>query len=106
MAALSLSKKAWHKDSARRRGETEPDEPNGPAMRAVRGFGDEYVPKHPERGLLLLYALDPKLAELDFPPECPAIIAFGISFPGSKSGTKVEYKVNNVLWDQEYGPAD
>jgi hypothetical protein len=33
-------------------------------------------------------------------------MAFGISFPGSNSGTKVEYKVNNVLWDQEYGPAD
>jgi Z1 domain len=106
MAALSLSRKAWHKDPARRRGETEPDEPNGPSMRAIRGFGDESVPKHPERGLLLLYALDPKLAELDFPSESPAIIAFGISFPGSKSGTKVEYKVNNVLWDQEYGPAD
>jgi hypothetical protein len=34
------------------------------------------------------------------------IVAFGLSFPGSKAGTKVEYKVNNVLWEQEYGHSE
>ena len=29
-----------------------------------------------------------------------------MSFPGSNRGEKVEYKVNNVLWEQEYGSAD
>jgi hypothetical protein len=106
MAALDLSRKAWHADPARRRGDAEPDEPNGPSMRQVKGFGGDSVQKHPERGLLLIYVLDPALSEMNFSSDCPPIVAFGISFPGSKSGTKVEYKVNNVLWDQEYGPAD
>jgi hypothetical protein len=105
MAALDLSRKAWHADPARRRGATEPDEPNGPSMRAIKGFGAESVPTHPERGLLLIYVLDPSRSEMNFPSDCPPVVAFGISFPGSKSGTKVEYKVNNVLWEQEYGPA-
>ena len=89
----------------RRRGQ-EPDAPNGPAIRKVRGFGAEGVAAHPERGLLLLYALDPAKARPVLPPDTPPVIAFGISFPGSNSGLKVEYKVNNVLWEQEYGPAD
>jgi hypothetical protein len=53
-----------------------------------------------------LYALDPLKADAKFPEGTPPIIAFGVSFPGSNSGLKVEYKVNNVLWEQEYGPAD
>jgi len=106
IAALNLARTAWHADPARQSKNAEPDEPNGPSLRSIRGFGTESVPKHPERGLLLLYALDPALAEMEFPPDCPPIMAFGISFPGSQSGTKVEYKVNNILWDQEYGPAD
>ena len=36
----------------------------------------------------------------------PPIIALGISFPGSNAGLKVEYKVNNVLWEQEYGASE
>ena len=49
------------------------------------------------------------------PPQNPhqptgdRVAAFAISFPGSNRGEKVEYKVNNVLWEQweqEYGAAD
>jgi hypothetical protein len=61
---------------------------------------------HPERGLLLLYVLDPQKADADFAPNTPPVIAIGVSFPGSHSGLKVEYKVNNVLWEQEYGPSE
>lgn len=103
-AALEVTRKAWHADPARRKAKTEPDEPNGPAVRKVRGLGTEIIDAHPERGLLLLYALDPEKGGL--PAGTPEVIAFGMSFPGSRSGRKVEYRVNNVLWEQEYGFAE
>ena len=40
------------------------------------------------------------------PYDTPPVVAFGVSFPGSSSGRKVEYKVTNILWEQEYGSAD
>jgi len=107
-SALEKAREVWHKDAGRRRGETPPEVPNGPSIRSVRGFGSpgHGVQPHPERGLLLLYALDPradwtKVKGMDSP-----VVAFGISFPGSNSGLKVEYKINNVAWEQEYGPAE
>jgi hypothetical protein len=103
-AALAVTRAAWHADSEH--GKEEPDAPNGPAIRRVRGFGAEGVRPRPDRGVLFLYALDPQKAEADFPEGTPAVVAFGISFPGSNSGLKVEYKVNNVLWEQEYGSAE
>lgn len=106
IAALGLTRAAWHADPARNRRAEEPDVPNGPAVRRVRGFGASAIDAHPERGVLLIYALDPMKAEAGFPEETPAIIAFGISFPGSDSGVKVQYKVNNVLWEQEYGASE
>lgn len=103
-AALALTRVTWHADPARKEDATEPDAPNGPAVRRIRGFGTDDVPAHPERGILYLYALEPPEGEgLD--PSLP-VIAFAISFPGSNSGTKVEYKVNNVLWEQEYGASE
>lgn len=106
-AALALTRKAWHADPARRRSKEEPDVPNGPAIRRIRGFGDDGVPAHPERGVLFVYAIDPMMdTDAKFKEGTPPIIAFGISFPGSNSGRKVEYKVNNVLWEQEYGSAE
>ena len=71
------------------------------------GFRSRGIQPHKERGLLLLYVLDPQKAEAGFSAEAPGVVAFGISFPAkSNAGTKVEYKVNNVLWEQEYGPAE
>jgi hypothetical protein len=105
-AALKLTRDAWRPDAGRAQSRLIPDVPNGPAIRKIRGFGAEGVQAHRERGLLLLYVLDPQKAEAGFPAEAPGVVAFGISFPGSNTGTKVEYKVNNVLWEQEYGPAE
>jgi hypothetical protein len=112
-AALTLTREAWHVDPARHRENKEPEIPNGPAVRRIRGFGEDGIAPHPERGLLLLYPLDPKRADSDratsppiFLPDTPPVIAFGVSFPGSNSGLKVQYKVNNVLWEQEYGSAE
>jgi hypothetical protein len=103
-AALAETRRVWHDDPGRLKNKTEPEIPNGPALRRVRGFGADGVTPHPERGVLLIYLLDPSEAKIALPAD--PIIAFGISFPGSHSGTKVEYKANNVLWEQEYGAAD
>jgi hypothetical protein len=98
-AALSETKRIWHSDPGRLRNKTEPQLPNGPSLRKIRGFGSQNIDAHPERGVLLIYLLDQEEAGGGEHP----IVAFGISFPGSKSGTTVEYKANNVLWELEYG---
>lgn len=112
-AALTDTQKAWTEDPGRLEEKNElPTVPSGVSIRRIRGFGAEGIPAHPERGLLLLYLLEPKEAYAEnstfkFPENTLPIVALGISFPGSsKSGTKVEYKVNNVLWEQEYGAAE
>ena len=108
-AALDLTKEAWHADPGRQQDTEEPEEPktpNGPAIRKIRGFGAPEIEAHPERGVLFLYGLDPQKAEAGFPEDTPPITAFAISFPGSNSGVKVEYRVNNVMWEQDYGSAD
>lgn len=105
-AALSATRSSWRADPARGESEKEPDLPNGPSIRKIRGFGGKGVEPHPERGLLLIYALDPVKAGESFPKNSPPVIAFGISFPGSNAGLKVEYKVNHVLWENEYGPCE
>ena len=104
VSALAETQRLWRADPARMQKIDYPEEPIGPAIRKIRGFGGEGVAAHPERGLLLLYVLDPMTAGL--PEDTPPAVAFGISFPASKSGQKVEYKVNNVLWEMEYGPAE
>ncbi len=108
-AALDITCAARKPDPARMQ-ESEPEIPNGPAIRKVRGFGAEGIPAHPERGLLLLYLLDPaKASKTDdslFPDDMPPIIAFGVSFPGSNAGRCVEYKVTNLYWQQEYGASE
>lgn len=113
-AALKITQTVWKPDAGR--GELEeanniPKIPNGPSIRRVRGFGAEGVAAHPEQGLLLLYLIDPNLsdsleAQSGFQPGTPPVAAFGISFPGSNTDLKIEYKVNNVLWEQEYGPSE
>ncbi|MFC0665642.1 Z1 domain-containing protein [Azotobacter chroococcum] len=106
-AALELTISAWTKDPARQTdeaGKEQPKTPSGPAVRRVRGYGAEGVPAAPERGLLLVYPLDPKTAGL--PEDGPPVVAFGASFPASRSITTVKYEVDHLLWENEYGPAD
>jgi hypothetical protein len=106
IAALDLSRKAFKPDPARGRIKS-PDSPNGPAIRFVRGFGSpDGSVAAPKNGLLLLYLLDPVESNAPVEQDSAPIVAFGLSFPGSKAGTKVEYKVNNVLWEQEYGHSE
>jgi hypothetical protein len=105
-AALALTRAARKPDPARLQENREPDMPNGPAIRKIRGLGTPDLPAHRERGVLLLYTLDPGKAEVDLPADTPPVIAFGVSFPDSDSGVKVEYKVDHIPWEQEYGPAE
>jgi hypothetical protein len=62
--------------------------PNGNVIRGMR---------NPRNGLLLIYSLDPEVISGETP-----VIGFGISFPSSRSAKSVEYKVNNVYWEQEF----
>lgn len=106
-AALALTRHAWKADPARSSRTEEPDEPSGIAIRRVKGLGAEGVPARPQRGLLLLYVIDPQYESAGLPSGTPPIVAFGISFPASSAENMrrytVQYKVNNVLWELEYG---
>ena len=105
-AALELTRSAWHADAGRSEdSQKEPTQPNGPAIRTIRGYGADGVKARPEAGLLLIYLLDPKVMEPETGEDFPPVVSFGISFPRSTSGKTVRYEVNNVLWEQEYGPA-
>ncbi|MDG6249408.1 Z1 domain-containing protein [Methanocalculus sp.] len=66
-----------------------PDVPSGPYIRKVRP---------PQRGLLLIYPLDPEPPKVEIP-----VIGLAFSIPDSEKDVKVEYKVNNVYWEQEFG---
>ncbi|WP_312602651.1 Z1 domain-containing protein [Pseudomonas luteola] len=106
-AALEFTISAWTKDPARQTdeaGKEQPKSPSGPAVRRIRGYGAKGVSAAPERGLLLIYPLDPKTAGLS--DDSPPVMAFGASFPASKSITTVKYEVDHLLWESEYGPAD
>lgn len=111
-AALAKTKKSFNPDAGRQKDGAkprEPEVPNGPSIRQIRGKGsvsDDIAPV-PQRGLLLLYPLDPQQSGIDaLVGRTDPVMAFGVSFPSSDSGVKVEYAVDHLLWTQEYGPAD
>lgn len=106
-AAMEMTLRSWKPDPARQKDGAEPSSPllpNGPSIRRIRGEGGSSVVKAPERGLLLLYPLDPVDAGLS--DTTTPVMAFGVSFPTSTSGTKVVYEVDHLLWETEYGSAD
>lgn len=113
-AALQITRDKWNRDPGRvREGDRHnmPDNPNGPSMRSVRGFGANQIAATREKGLLLLYGLDPKLTGNNIFTDSDSlpVIAFGISFPGSELRKMVHYSVNTVLWNQwenEYGATE
>lgn len=97
--ALAETIKTWElKKEAR--SEEAPISPRGPAIRMVRGSASDGATRSSSSGLLLLYILQPPKQDM------PDVVAFAISFPGSRSDVKVEYKVNNVGWEQSYGASE
>jgi hypothetical protein len=102
-AALELSKETWRRDTERNEGKDPPSEPRGPAIRKVigEGWAKSGVPATPQRGLLLLYLLDPKASGIPDLQEADPVVAFAISFPGSTSERRVSnaaYMANSVMW--------
>ena len=99
MEALDKTLKAFRADPGRSDSREEPAVPSGKAIREVR-------PR--DRGVMFLYVLDPTLAGSDsgLPKQSPPVLGFALSFPASNSGIRVKYKVNNILWEQEYGGSE
>lgn len=102
--ALELSRKTWRNDTERNEGKNPPSEPRGPQIRHVLGQGDADtgVPARRERGLLMLYLLDPKGANTKDLEDADPIVAWAISFPSSTSERRVsnsKYIANSVLWE-------
>ena len=111
-AALAKTRKTFNPDAGRQKDGVKPsmpEVPNGPSIRQIRGKGSEPdgLAPAPQRGLLLLYPLDPQQSGSEaLTARTDPVMAFGVSFPASNSGVKVEYAVDHLLWTQEYGPAD
>ncbi|WP_432380535.1 Z1 domain-containing protein [Duganella sp. P38] len=102
--ALDITQAAWKPEPARGR-LTMPTVPSGKGMRLARGKLGGAV----DRGLLLLYPLAPYAgkAKSQVVPEWEKpIMAFAIAFPASDSGISVEYEVNVLYWNQEYGATE
>ena len=102
-AALELSRKTWRNDSDRNEGRERPSEPRGPQIRHVLGEGvaEAGIPARRERGLLMLYLLDPEGAGVDELKNADPVVAWAISFPSSTSERMVsnsKYIANSVLW--------
>lgn len=102
-AALELSRKTWRNDTDRNEGKDPPSEPRGPQIRHVLGEGvaDAHIAHRRERGLLMLYLLDPAGAGVPELADADPVAAWAISFPSSTSERRVSnasYIANSVLW--------
>lgn len=102
-AALELSQKTWRNDTDRNEGKERPSEPRGPQIRHILGEGvaEAGIPARRERGLLMLYLLDPEGAGVDELKDADPVVAWAISFPSSTSERRVSnsrYIANSVLW--------
>jgi hypothetical protein len=89
--ALESTQEAWRVDPGRSTRKEPPEIPSGPMIRQTRS---------PQRGLLLLYPLDPTAAGLE---DSPPIMGFAVSFPKSPHTATIEYVVTNTYWNQEMG---
>jgi len=104
--ALDATLADWKPDLARNR-LTPPTRPSGKKIRELRGYGADGIPSTRHQGIILIYPLSPKATKA-----APAvdgdepIIAFAMGFPCSDTGVKVEYKVDHLYWEQEYGPSE
>ena len=101
--ALALAISHWERDPARGR-DTPPVAPNGRAFRELRSTKES---GGASRGLLLVYPLSPK----DLAGVLPAgwdkpVIGFAVSFPTSGLNVSAEYKVDHLLWEEQYGAAE
>ncbi|MFO1482351.1 MAG: Z1 domain-containing protein [Verrucomicrobiaceae bacterium] len=85
-SATTLAAENWQSDKRPSKSKEPPSTPGGKEIRQSR-------PK--SRGMLLIYPLDPRPAEL--PEGSSPVIGLAISFPKSDTATEVTYTVNNVF---------
>ena len=102
-AALELSQKTWRNDTDRNEGREPPSEPRGPQIRHILGNGvlEAGIPARRERGLLMLYLIDPAGSDVPELENADPVVAWAISFPSSTSEKRVsnsKYIANSVLW--------
>ena len=101
--ALGLAVSHWERDPARGRN-TAPEVPNGRALRELRSVKESGAAS---RGLLLVYPLSPKDAVAALPAGWDKpVIGFAASFPTSGLDVSAEYKVDHLLWEEQYGSAE
>ena len=103
-ASLDFSRENWKNDSARNESSSEPTIPRGAEIRAVLGReAQRYNLKNRmDRGLLMIYLLDPIASDVDSLKDAPPIAGWAISFPSSDSLRVVsneKYMANNVYWE-------
>ena len=103
-AALQLSRETWRNDTERNEGKEPPSEPRGPQIRKILGEGvpNAGLANRRERGLLLLYLIDPAESGVAEISDADPVVAWAISFPASTSDRRVsnaKYIANNVLWE-------
>lgn len=95
--ALEETQERWKKDPGKSKREIPPALPDGLIVRQKRPA---------TRGLLLLYVLDPDPKSSELPERSePPMVGFAISFPRSEHEREagIEYVVNNIYWQQEFG---
>lgn len=100
--ALASTVEAWQREGAKHR--PMPSRPSGRSLRDLRKAG---TPDAEHGGLLLLYPLSPNpngktaVDGWDKP-----ILGFAASFPSSDQEVSVEYKVDHLLWEEQYGSVE
>lgn len=111
-AALARSHETWRKgDAERNEGKEPPKEPRGPEIRRVLGDGHpemDVLPRR-DRGLLMMYLLDPDKADVPLLRGAAPVAAWALSFPSSTSTRTVsnsKYMGNSVLWGELNGWVD
>jgi hypothetical protein len=92
--ALRETQRKWEAHDDKSKSKVMPTLPSGRIIRGIRPA---------KRGLLLLYVL--KYDSEALPDPHVPIVGFAISFPNSNRGEKaaIEYVVNNIYWQQEFG---
>lgn len=91
--ALSQTIASWNVNPRRKPGDEQPDRPSGLWERRSRPA---------DRGLLLLYPLDPTAWE-EYDGDPTPFVGFAASFPWSERAEPIEYQVNLVELKREFG---
>jgi hypothetical protein len=89
--AIQLTQERWRLDPGKSTRKEPPTVASGGVIRELRP---------PQRGLLLIYPLDPTSPKL---LNNTPVIGYAISFPGSLRAGAIEYVVNNTYYQQELG---